>query len=93
MRVMGLHDLIYWLSHFTTAFVKMLVMMLIIAVLMCYLSFTSDGARITESSDVILIFILFIIYGCTAIWFAFVCATLMKNGLGRLYATFVTILL
>ena len=31
MRVMGLHDLIYWLSHFITSFAKMFVMMLAIA--------------------------------------------------------------
>lgn len=31
MRVMGLNDLIYWLSHFITSFTKMFVMMLAIA--------------------------------------------------------------
>jgi hypothetical protein len=81
MRVMGLHGAVYWSSHYITAFVKLAVMMLIIAVCMCNLRFESNGAYISGRSNTFLVFVLLLFYANTIVWFAFAMATLMKTGM------------
>jgi hypothetical protein len=84
MRVMGLHGAVYWSSHYITAFLKLAVLMLIIAVCMCNLHFErdgfNDGAYISGRSNTFLVFILLLFYANTIVWFAFAIAALMKTG-------------
>ncbi len=79
---MGLHASVYWMSHYVTAYIKMILMMVCVTIIMCFVHFDSSAGAITAHSNALLIFVFLLCYASAIAWFAFAVATIMKTGRG-----------